>query len=238
MKPTKLLATTLALLVSASAFAQTVDEIVDKHVAALGGMDKLNGVKTLVTERSLSVQGMEIPTKMSIVVGKALRSESTIMGNSMIQVVDGSTGWMIRPAMMGGTGDPEDMPADQVKQQVAQLDPFGALVNYKAKGNKVDLVGTEKVDGKDNYHLKITTKDGQVMDEFLDATTYMVSKVKMNVAGQDGEIEFSDYKDVDGIKFPNTMEMANPQAGTLTFVTNKVTINGPVDEAIFKKGAK
>ncbi len=238
MKTNIVLAATVAFFVGLSASAQTVDEIIDKHVAALGGMDKLNAVKSVYTERSLSVQGMEIPSKSTVLVGKALRTESSVMGNSMVQVVDGTTGWMIRPATMGGTGDPEDMPADQIKQQLGQLDPFGPLVNYKDKGNKVELVGKEKVNGKDAYHLKVTTKDGQMVDEFLDASTYLMSKVSMMMNGQAGEMSFSNYKDVDGVKFPNTMEMASPQAGNLTFTTEKVTVNGKIDEAIFKKPAK
>ncbi len=238
MKTNYILAAAVAMLVSVSASAQTVDEIVDKHVAAMGGADKLKGVTTLITERSLSVQGMEIPTITTVVVGKSMRTESTIMGNAMVQVVDGSTGWAIKPAMMQGTGEPEDMPADQLKQMTGQLDPFGPLMNYKDKGNKVDLVGKEKVDGKDVYHLKVTTKDGVAIDEFIDATTYLVSKVKTNMNGQEGEISFSDYKDVDGIKFANTMEIANAQMGTLTMITNKTQVNAKVDESIFKKPAK
>ncbi len=238
MKTNKFLAATLAVFVSVGAYAQTVDEIVDKHVAALGGMDKINSVKTVVTDRSLAVQGMEIPSVTTIVVGKSMRSESTVMGNSMVQVVDGSTGWMIRPAMMGGTGDPEEMPADQLKQSMGQLNPFGALVNYKTNGTKVELVGKEQVDKKDAYHLKVTTKEGQTVDEYLDANTYLVSKVKTSMNGQDGEILFSDYKEVNGVKFPNTMEIVGGQMGSISFITNKVTVNGPVDEAIFKKPAK
>jgi hypothetical protein len=238
MKVNQFLTATAAVFMSIGAYAQTIDEIVDKHVAALGGMDKLNSIKTMVTNRSFSIQGMEIPTKSTLVVGKALRTESTVMGNAMIQVVDGATGWMIRPAMMGGTGDPEDMPAELLKSQVGQLDPFGPLVNYKEKGNKIELVGKEKVDGKENFHLKVTTKEGQAMDEFVDANTYLVSKVKMSMNGQEGEVGYSDYKEAEGVKFPNTMEITNAQMGNLVMTTNKTVINGQVDNALFKKPAK
>ncbi|QKZ13440.1 LolA family protein [Spirosoma sp. KUDC1026] len=237
MKTNQFLIATAAVFMSIGAYAQTVDEIVDKHVAALGGMDKLNNIKTMVTDRSFTIQGMEVPTKTTLVVGKSLRSESTVMGNSMIQVVDGTTGWMIRPAMMGGSGDPEDMPGELLKSQSSQLDPFGPLVNYKEKGNKVELVGKEKVDKKDNFHLKVTTKEGQTMDEFVDANTYLVSKVKMSVNGQDNEIGYSDYKEVEGVKFPNTLEVTS-QMGNLVMTTNKTVINGPVDNALFKKPSK
>ncbi|MCP1384115.1 outer membrane lipoprotein-sorting protein [Runella salmonicolor] len=237
MKTNKLLVATLAAFVSISSYAQTVDEIVDKHIAAMGGADKLKGVSTIVIERTLAVQNMEIPNKTTVVVGKALRTESSVMGNSMVQVVEGATGWMIRPAMMGGTGDPEDMPAEMVKQQAGQLDPFGELYNYKEKGSKVELVGKEKVEKDDAYHLKVTTKDGQVMEQYIDANTFMLTKLKTTINGQDGEIMFSDYKEVEGIKMANTMDMTS-QMGALTFITNKVTVNAKVDEAIFKKPTK
>lgn len=238
MKTTKMFVAFAAALISAGSFAQTVDEIVDKHVTALGGMDKIKAVNTVITERSLAVQGMEIPTKTVLVVGKSLRNESTVMGNSMVQVVDDSKGWMIRPTQMGGTGEPEDMPADQLKQQIASLDPFGGLVNYKEKGNKVELVGKEKLDKKDVYHLKVTSKEGTTMDEYLDAETYLVSRVKVDMNGQSGEIDLSDYKEVEGVKFPNTMDITNAQMGTMSFITSKVSVNTPVDSAIFKKPVK
>ena len=235
----KLLATTLATLLSLGTFAQTVDELVAKHVAALGGADKLAGVKSLVIDRTLSVNGMDIPSKTMILVGKSMRSETSVMGNAMVQVVDGSTGWMIRPAMMGGTGDPEDMPAEMVKQQIDQLYPFGVLVGYQEKGYQIELVGKEKVDAQDAYHLKVTSKDGKVVDEFLDATTYLVSKVQyVGPDGKPGEILLSDYKEVEGTKFPKTMEITGGQMGTLTFTTDKVKVNAPIDEKLFKKAIK
>ncbi|KAA0993012.1 outer membrane lipoprotein-sorting protein [Dyadobacter aurulentus] len=238
MKTNKLFLAIAATVLSAGSFAQTVDEIVDKHVTALGGIDKIKAINTLVIDRSLAVQGMEIPNKTILVVGKSFRNESTVMGNSMVQVVDDSKGWMIRPTMMGGTGEPEDMPADVVKQQLSSLDPFGGLVNYKEKGHKVELVGKEQVDKKDVFHLKMTTADGQVMDEYIDANTYLVTKIKTTMNGQEGEIDLSDYKEVEGVKFPNTMDISNPQMGTMSFVTSKIVVNTPVDNAIFKKPVK
>jgi hypothetical protein len=84
MKTTKLFVATLAALISVASYGQSVDEIVDKHVAALGGMEKIKAVNTIITDRSLAVQGMEIPNKTTLVVGKSVRTESTVMGNSMV----------------------------------------------------------------------------------------------------------------------------------------------------------
>lgn len=242
MNRIKLMAAAVALLVSASAFAQTADEIVDKHITARGGADKLKGMQTLVMENSMSVQGMEIPMTQTIVAGKGFRQEMSIMGNQMITVVEGDKGWMIRPAMMQGTGEPEDLPADVLKGQSASLDPAGELFNYKDKGSKVELVGTEKVNGKDAFHLKVTDKNGGISDSWIDTSTFLQTKSKktVNQGGQEivQEVTFSDFKDVDGIKFPYTMETENPMAGAVTITTNKVVVNGQVDDNLFKKPVK
>jgi outer membrane lipoprotein-sorting protein len=237
MKTSKVLAVATAVLLSVSAYAQTIDEIVDKHVAALGGLDKISAVNTMVIERSLAVNGMEIPNKTILVVGKSLRNESVAMGHTMVQVVDGGKGWMIRPTVMGGTGEPEDLPAEMLRQQMSSLDPFGGLVNYKEKGNTVELIGKEKVDKKDVYHIKLTTKDGQAVDEYLDANSFLISKIKMSANGQESQIDLSDYKQVEGVKIPFTMDIASSQM-SLSFVTSKVAVNTKIDEAIFKKPVK
>lgn len=231
-----------AIALTVNVQAQSVDEIVNKHIEARGGAEKLKGIKTLVLENSMTMQGMEIPMKQMIATGRGLRMEISVMGNDMITAIDGDKGWAIRPAMMGGTGEPEDLPADQIKSSSSQLDPGGPLFNYKDKGTKVELVGKEPVDKKENYHLKVTTKEGTAVDYFIDANTYLVTKqvASLNMQGQDvrQEMTFSDYKDVSGIKFPHTMETASPMGGDMTVTTNKITVNGPLDEKIFVKPTK
>lgn len=234
MKNNRILAVAAAALISISSFAQTADEIVSKHLAAIGGPEKLSAVKTIVSDMSLSVQGQDIPVKSQLVVGKAVRSESTIMGNAMVQVLDGTNAWMIRPAMMGGTGDPETMPADQAKQMQGQLDPFGPMNNYQQKENKIELIGKEKVDKKDVYHLKVTTKEGVSMDQYVDANTYLLAKTTVQANGQGMDILYSDYKDVDGVKIAHTMEMTSAM-GNMAFITNKIKINSTIDESVFKR---
>ena len=96
------------MLVASVASAQTTEEILAKHEAAMGGADKWASVKTAVVKNKFNVQGMDIESKTSLVVGKSFRTEIEVMGNKIITVIDGDKGWMNRPAMMGGTGSPED----------------------------------------------------------------------------------------------------------------------------------
>ena len=242
MKTNKMLAAAVAVLLSAGAFAQTADEIITKYVTARGGADKLKSIQTLVMENSMSVQGQEIPMTQTVVNGKAFRQDMNIMGNQMVTAIDGVTGWTIIPAMMGGNGEPQDLPAEALKGQNASLDPAGELFNYKEKGSNLELVGTDKVGGKDAYHLKVTGKNGAVSEHWIDTVTFLESKSKNTVKAQGQEIvqeiTYSDYKDVEGIKFPHTMETENPMAGPIVITMTKVTLNGKVDETMFKKPAK
>ncbi len=96
-------------------FAQTANEIIDKNIAAIGGADKINAVKTVQYDQSMNIMGMDMTGKSTVVVGHSARTDISAMGQQITNVVDGDKGWMVNP-MAGGT-TPQAMPEDQVKQQ-------------------------------------------------------------------------------------------------------------------------
>ena len=243
MKLTKIIASAFIVMALATAsFAQTADEIVAKHIEATGGADKWKALKGVEKKNKFNVQGMDIEMKLVIVAGKALRSDIAVMGQEIIAVVDGETGWAQRPAMMGGTGEPEDMPGAEIKETLKQTDLGGSLLNYKEKGSTLELVGKEKLDGADVYHLKLTEKNGEVTNMFISTSTYYTLKTsgKRKVQGQevDVDVTYSNFKQVDGITFPHTTEVPSPMGGTMTMETESIKLNPTIDEAIFKKPAK
>jgi outer membrane lipoprotein-sorting protein len=243
MKLTKIIASAfiMASLATAS-FAQTADEIVAKHIEAMGGAEKWKALKGLEMKNKFSVQGMDIEMKAVVVSGKSYRSDVSVMGQEIISAVDGETGWMQRPSMMGGTGEPEDMPGAMIKETLRQTNLGGSLLNYKEKGSTLELVGKEKMDGADVYHLKLTEKNGEVTNLFLSATTYYTLKSagKRNVQGQDvdAEVVFSNFKQIEGLTFPFSMDTPSPMGGTMTIETESIKLNPTIDPAIFKKPAK
>ena len=117
--------------------AQTTEEVLSKHQAAIGTPEKWSSVKSLVMKNKFSVQGMDIESKTSILVGKGFRTEVEVMGNKIITAINGETGWMMRPAMMGGTGEPEQMPGDQVKLAASQKNIGSTLINALKDGAKL-----------------------------------------------------------------------------------------------------
>ena len=105
---------------------------------------------------------MDIESKTSVLVGQGFRTDVEVMGNKIVTAVNGENGWMMRPAMMGGTGQPEAMPADQVKMAASQKNIGSTLIIAQKEGSKIELVSKEKLDGADVYLLKVTKTSGEL----------------------------------------------------------------------------
>ncbi len=243
MKLKKIIASAFILLAtSAVTFAQTADEIVAKHIEAIGGADKWKAVKAMEMNNKFTVQGMDIASKTVIVSGKSLRTDISVMGQEIISAIDGETGWAQQPAMMGGTGEPEDMPGALIKESRKQVYLGGSLLNYKDNGATIELVGKEKLEGVDVYHLKMIEKGGDVTNLFVSTANYYVLKSagKRNIQGKEieAEVNFSNFKQIEGLTFPYTMETASPMGGMMTIETDSIKLNPKIDESIFKKPAK
>ncbi|GAB2593179.1 LolA-like protein [Spirosoma areae] len=231
----KQLITLVALVaIPAFSFAQTADEILDKHVAALGGADKVAAVKTMELEQTMAVMGMELTSKSNYVVGKSMRSDVSVMGQQITTVIDGDKGWAINP-MQGGSGA-QDMPAEALKAAKNLTEPQMLHLAYvKANKYPYELIGKEKYNSKDAFNLKVTRPEG-AFNYFIDADTYQLMGLKGT--GPQGEVTatFSDYKAQDGLTMPYASEITAPGApGPITAKTTKVSVNNTVDPAIFAK---
>ena len=227
-----------ALLISATlgiatVKAQTVDEIVNKHITALGGKDAINSVKTVYVESSVDLMGNEAPSTTYILNGKAYKSELTFNGAKIIQCVTDHGGWGVNP--LAGQTTPVDMPAEQVKSAQLNLGLGGPLMDYASKGSKVSLEGKDTAD----YKLKLVTKDGPEILYYINTKTYLIDKAinKSSMGGQDMETTamFSDYRKTDaGIMMPYSQQVVLPQI-TLNITNKKVEVNKEIDPAIFEK---
>jgi len=225
----------IALCISVSATAQTADEVVNKHIAAIGGRDVIKSIKSQVIESNLSVMGSDLSSVTTILVGKGFRNAANFNGQEIIQVVTPTSGWMINP--LAGQTDPTPLPEDQVKAAQGALEIGGDLLDYAAKGSKVELAGKEKVEGVDAIKLKLTNKEGKESFYFLDPTTYYLIKREStsNLQGQDLTVTsvFSNYKKTD-IGFVMPFTTVTNQGFEITINVNKVDFNKEIDPKIFE----
>ncbi len=228
----------LALVVFTCVKAQTADEIVNKYIAAIGGKEKLNAIKTLYYESTLDVMGNEAASTTYIVAGKSYKSETDFSGQKIIQVISDKGGWSVNP--LTGQSTPEELPKDMLKGSELQYAVPGAnFLDYAAKGSKLELLGMDKVNNKSAYKLKLTTKDSAVVTYFIDSATNYVVKAVTNVNANDQQIETTigllDYQKTDfGYTFPMKQQIDLPQGISLTVTVKKIEVNKDIDPKIFE----
>ncbi|MBI3137960.1 MAG: outer membrane lipoprotein-sorting protein [Sphingobacteriales bacterium] len=230
----------LALLSMAvlSLQAQTVEEIIQKHNAALGGLDSFNKVSTEKITGMTSIQGNDYPLTVQLINGKAMRVDVEVMGQAVVNVCFNGSGWKINP--FAGATDATDVTGNELNEYKAQTFVASNLMDYKSRGHLLELVGQEEVEGVKVFNLKLTTKeDGKVSNYYISTSDYLLIKSvgKREIQGQEVEIStfYSNYKDFGGLKFACTRSL---QADGQVFQEvnyEKVELNVPVDEAIFKK---
>jgi hypothetical protein len=233
MKQVKIGLLAVAAMVSFQSMnAQTVDEIVDKYETALGGKEKLLSLKSAKMIGSISVQGVEVGITVTGVQGVGSRNDISVPGmGEGFQVVNATKGWNFMP--WEGQSTPEEVSADQLKSSQGLLDLQGLLVNYKEKGNQVELLGKEKADTAECYKLKITNKQGNITTLFIDAITFYrvrsITSTKTANGEVNNEISYRDFKKTEeGYMFPFSQTI---DRGTIYFTS--IETNKPVDEKVF-----
>lgn len=224
----------VGLLLSAMSFAQTAEEIVAKHITAIGGADNWKKINNMRQEATLSVQGMDIPVVITAVHNKATKQEYTVMGMTGYSIITSEGGWNFNP--MQGQTKPEPITQDELKYGKDNLDLQGDFVDYKAKGHAIQLMDKEDIEGVECLKVKLTRKSGNESIFFFDPKTYYIVRTssKMSANGQEVEsvVNMSNYQKLpEGIVIAYTIEStAVPAPITVT----KVIVNGKIDEAVFK----
>ena len=249
---------------AASPASLSAEQIIEKNVAARGGLQAWRGVQTLSMSGKLEaggnesptypVQGvntggvqlpkrpteqMQLPFRLESKRSRKLRLEIDFRGQTAVQTYDGTHGWKLRPFL--NRHEVEPFTADEMKAAALQSDLDGPLVDYAAKGTRAELEGTEKVEGKDNYRLKLTFKDGQSQHVWVDAKTYLESKIEGTPRRLDGkyhpvEIYYREYKTVSGIVVPYVTETkVQGVKQTEKIEVEQVAVNPRVEDSRFAK---
>ena len=221
-----------------SANAQTADDVIQKYSKAMGELAAFNAIKTMKTTGTITTQGVDLALTSQIINGKAVRSDVQAMGQSVINSYKDGKGWKINP--FAGVTTITDMTPEELIDFKSQSMIANQLMDYKARGHKVELQGQEDVEGVKTYKIKLTNKDdNKVTTYFISVTdnTIVKSVSTRQLQGQDIEIEtfYSDIKDFNGLKFPmvRTQKMQGQVFQEIKIAT--IEFNVPIDEKIFDK---
>jgi hypothetical protein len=227
--------------------AQTAEELVAKNILAHGGVEKIKSIKTLRMTGRLLSGSFQAQVGQDAMSPDLMRQTFTVQGMTEIEAYDGSVGWKISP--FEGRKDPELLGEDELRPLMEEADFYGPLVDYKAKGNRVEYLGHDTVDGDDAYKVKVTLKNGDIVYYYLDPETFLEIRVE-NVRFIRGAVredfrEPGSYKLVGGVYYPFSLESGSKlQPGNTVRVTiDKIEVNVPLDKKQFQmpeqpKGAR
>ena len=214
-----------------AAGVQTIDDLVAKNLTAKGGAEKIKAVQTLKQTARVGMQGMELTI---VAYGKRpnlMRQEMNLNGQTMVMAFDGTTAWQINP--MAGATSPVAMTGPEAQMAKDQADFDGPLMDYKTKGHVVELIGTEALGTRRVHHLKVTSTNKRVTHVYLDSETGLEAKIVIETPAGNIEQVFSDYRTVDGLKFPFLVKSTGPM-GQTDITVDKIEVNPKIDDAIFK----
>ncbi len=236
-----LLAFALFFGVSDLRAGMTVDELVAKNIEARGGLDKLRAITSLRLTGSATFGGDEGGLEAQFAVaqkrGGRIRVEVVLQGLTAVDAYDGTEGWKVEPFQ--GRIDAFKVSADEVKEMAQDADIDGPLVDWKAKGHKVDYLGTEDIDGTQAHKLRVVLKDGDVQYSYLDPDYFLEIRTTMErkIRGTErvSETDIGNYEQVQGTWIPLATESGRkgrPRSSRITFA--RAEANVELDDALFK----
>jgi hypothetical protein len=197
------------ILIGSEAFGEdSVENVVEKYLSAVGGKDKLSQIKNRVIkgEFSLPDMGMYAPIEMYVQTpDKVMMRIDMAEFGEVSNGVNGDVAWdinpMTGPRVLQGT-------EKQASLRRAAIDEF---LNWKTYYTKAETAGEETVGEEKCTKVVFTPIEGEPVEYFFGVDTGLVLRSISNVNGQYTEVNLSDYREVDGIKIPFLMEMTNPQ---------------------------
>jgi outer membrane lipoprotein-sorting protein len=222
-------------VLAVSAAAQTVDELVAKNLQARGGLEKIRATQTLKMVAHLNSQGMDLPMTLYAKRPNMTRKELAIGQQKILFVFDGTTAWQINP--LQASPEPIVVSGPELEMIKQESDFDNPFVDYQTRGYAITSVGAETVAGRSLHHLRLT-KNGMTQDCYLDAETGLEAKTVNPSPMGALEQEFSDYRDVQGLKLPFLIRTLQNGVRVAEIKIDRIDVNAPLDEALFKKPAK
>jgi hypothetical protein len=220
----------------------TAEQIAERNAQARGGLKAWRAIQTIQMTGMLDAGGRKdarLPFTLQMKRPHYQRVTIEFAGQKAVQVFDGQHGWKLRPFL--NRTDAEPFSEEEKLRLMHQDDLDGPLIDYVAKGSRVELEGTEMVAGKGNYRLKLTTQDGYARHIWVDGTTFLESKMEGNPRRLDGRMRhvenyMRDWRRVEGVMIPFVSESQVETAPKNRKMTiEKVVLNPQLADSLFAK---
>src|SRR3569833_2746976 len=244
--------------VTSSLPSMAVEQIVNRNLQARGGAAAWKALNTMSWQgemgagassyEAVTAKGTlerrtrpekKLPFAFEFKRPNKSRLELQFNGQTAVQVFDGTQGYKYRPFL--NRAGWETYTAAELAQAGAEPGMDGYLIDYAAKGRKVELEGTASVANQAAYKLKVTLPGGQVRHVWVDGHTFLETRIdgeprRLDKTLQPLALYLRDYRAEQGLMEPHTLETAVqgvPQTEKITI--ESVAVNKSLDDARFTK---
>jgi hypothetical protein len=219
----------MILCLVALILAQSVDVVVAKAIAARGGVKRIKSIKSQrLTGRISLISGESGPLIVEMKRPGMVRETVTLADKSMVRISDGIAGWAF--GTLRTPSAPQPVSPEELRNLAASADIEGPLVDYQAKGHRIELAGKERIGKREAYKLVIYLKTGENRIDFIDCKSHLEVKWQGLVNGNMFESYFRDYREVKGLQYAFEIDSGNQK-----IVLDKVEVNPKLDAARFSK---
>ena len=211
------------------------DQLFDKYLQAVGGATALDKITSRTSKGTIDVGGKPVPID---VYAKAPNKRASIMHlpeGDNVTAFDGQAGWLGAPGralreMQGPDLDGASIDADLHLPE-----------HLKQMFTEAQVRGTERIGDKTAYEV-VGRREGKppirlYFDEQSGLLLRLVRYGETALGRLPTQLDYSDYRDVDGVKLPFRWTLARP-SGRFTIQATEVKQNVPVDDAKFAKPAQ
>ena len=236
MKHFKTIALLLGFLfITGLTVAQTADQIISNYFRNAGGKQNWENLQTVTMHVKMNTNGMEMTGTIYSKRPDRLKSVFNFMDKTIISAYDGKDAWMKNPFAPDSSA--QLIPGDMA-QAMKQNDFEPEFLNYAGKGYTVELSGSDTVNGREVYEIKLTKKNGVIQYHYFDKESYLPVMEKEIMAsgpqkGTEGDVYFSDFRKVDGLTFPFFMESHSGGKTFQKIEISEIELNKPMDDSFF-----
>ncbi len=214
--------------------AITLDEVIKNHIDARGGTKAIKDLKSLKIEATMQSMGGEMRATQLFKDGTKVRIDIEVQGMTMTQAYDGKTAWMKNPMM----GNEVQKASDEQAHAMAQQASFaGDLISAGDLGHKLELAGSEDLDGMTAYKVKVTDKNGESWFTYVDAITWLIVRTDrvMEMGGQTFNVEvyYSNFKTISGVQLPTQIDMRAGGQDFMAMTWEKIEPNVDIPDSSF-----
>jgi zinc protease len=214
----------------------TVDQILNHYLDAAGGRSAWQQLTSRVTTGTIDVPAANLSGTIELreKAPDRILSEIRIAGALFQQAFDGTVGW---------TDDPQNGLREQSGAELSEAKrdaDFYHPLDLKKLYAKLSVVGPAKIDDRDTYEIEADVPEGNPDELYFDATTWLPVRVVSHRHTPQGVVDFredfDDYREVDGIRRPFTIQETSGETA-LTIHITEVRHNVLLDDSVFTKPA-